>query len=45
MMKAMDSGRGQGAKHSDTSWYREHLQRRHRPEDALSCFEIPVSER
>ncbi len=39
MMKAMDSGRGQGAKRSDTSLYREHLQRRHRPEDALSCFE------
>jgi hypothetical protein len=40
MMKAMDSGRGQGAKRSDTSWYHEHLQRRHRHEDALSCSDI-----
>jgi hypothetical protein len=44
MMKAMDSGRGQGAKRSDTRRYREHLQCGHRPEDALSCFEISVSE-
>jgi len=44
MMKAMDSGRGQAAERSDTGRYREHRQRRHRPEDALSCFEIPVSE-
>ena len=36
MMKAMDSGRGQGAKRSDTPWYREHLPRGHRPEGALS---------
>ena len=42
MMEAMHSGRGQGAKRSDTRWYREHLQRRHRPDAALSCFEISV---
>ena len=41
--KAMDSARGQGANHSDASWHREDLQRRHRVEDALSCFEISVS--
>jgi hypothetical protein len=40
MMKAMDSGRGQGAKRSDPKRYREHLQRGHRPEGALSCFDI-----
>jgi hypothetical protein len=39
-MKAMDSARGQGANHSDTRRYREDLQRRHRVEDALSCFEF-----
>ena len=42
MTKAMDSARGQDASRSDTSWYREDLQRRHRGEDALSCFEISV---
>jgi len=40
MAKAMDSARGQGANPSDTEWYREDLQRGHRAEDALSCFEI-----
>jgi len=44
MMKAMDSGLGQGAEGSDTGRYREHRQRPHRPEDALLCFEIPMSE-
>ena len=29
-----------GAKRSDTRRYREHLQRRHRPEDAVSRFDI-----
>ena len=43
MKKAMDSARGQGANRSDTRRYREDLQRRHRVEDALSCFEISVS--
>jgi hypothetical protein len=42
MKKVMDSARGQGANHSDASWHREDLQRRHRVEDALSCFEISV---
>ena len=40
MVKPMDSGRGLGAKRSDTRRYREHLQRRHRPEDAVSRFDI-----
>ncbi len=40
MMKAMDSALWLGANRSDTSRYREDLQRRHRAEDALSCFEI-----
>jgi len=40
MTKAMDSRRGRGANRSDTRSYREDLQRRHRGEDALSCFEI-----
>ena len=43
MKKAMDSARGQGANHSDAPRHREDLQRRHRVEDALSCFEISVS--
>jgi hypothetical protein len=43
MMKATDSAPGLGANHSDTSWYREDLQRRRGAEDALSCFEISVS--
>jgi hypothetical protein len=43
MKKAMDSARGQGANHSDALWHREDLQRGHRVEDALSCFEISVS--
>jgi hypothetical protein len=43
MTKAMDSRRGQGANRSDTSGYREDLQRRHRREDALSCFDISVA--
>ena len=43
MMKVMDSARGQGANRSDASWHRKDLQRRHRVEDALSCFEIYVS--
>jgi hypothetical protein len=42
MKKAMDSARGQGANRSDALWHREDLQRRHRVEDALSCFEISV---
>jgi len=36
-MKSMRSGSGQGANRSDTSWYREDLQRRHGPEGAISC--------
>jgi hypothetical protein len=40
MMKAMDSARGQGANHSNTRRYCEDLQRCHRVEDTLSCFEI-----
>ena len=44
MTKAMDSVRGQGANHSDAQWHREDLQRSHRVEDALSCFEISGSE-
>jgi hypothetical protein len=44
MMKAMDSAVGLGANRSDTGRYREDLQRRHTVEDALSCFEIPVSQ-
>ncbi len=40
MMKAMDSALWPGANRSDTSWYREDLQQRHRAEDALSFFEI-----
>ena len=40
MVKPMDSGRGLGAKRSDTRRYREHLQRRHRPEDTVSRFDI-----
>jgi hypothetical protein len=43
MMKAMDLASGLGANRSDTSWYREDLQRRHEAKDALSCFEISVS--
>jgi hypothetical protein len=39
----MDSARWQGANHSDASWHGEDLQRRHRVEDALSCFDISVS--
>jgi hypothetical protein len=42
MTKAMHSARGLGANRSDTFWYREDLQRRHRVEGALSCFEISV---
>jgi hypothetical protein len=40
MMKAMDSARGQGVNHSNAKWHCEDLQRRHRVEDTLSCFEI-----
>lgn len=40
MTKVMDSARGQGANRSDSQSYREDLQRRHRVEDALSCFDI-----
>jgi hypothetical protein len=43
MAKVVDSRRGQGANRSDTLWYREDLQRRHRREDALSCFDISVA--
>jgi hypothetical protein len=31
---------GQGAKHSDIPWYREHLQCRTRRKDTVSCFDI-----
>ena len=41
-MKAMDSVSARGAKHSDTDWYRDDLQRRHEAEGALSCLEISV---
>jgi len=34
---------GQGAKRSDTQWYREHLQRRPGRKDAVSCFDIAGS--
>jgi len=44
MVKVMDSMRGQGAKRSDTGRYREHWQRRHRVEGALSRFEISGAE-
>ena len=40
MGKPMDSRRWLGAKRSDTRRYREHLQRRHRREDAVSRFDI-----
>ncbi len=40
MVKVMDSARGQSAHRSDTEWYREDVQRRHRVEDTLSRFEI-----
>jgi hypothetical protein len=43
MKKAMHSRREQGANHSDASWHREDLQRRHRREGAFSCFEVSVS--
>jgi len=43
-MKAMDSAWWQGANRSNTEWYCEDLQRRHRVEDALSCFEISGSQ-
>jgi hypothetical protein len=43
-MKAMDSARGQGANRSNAQWHCEDAQRRHRVEDALSCFEISVSQ-
>jgi hypothetical protein len=36
-MKSMDSLARPGANHSDTSWYREDLQRRMASEDAISC--------
>jgi len=39
-MKPMDLRSGQGAKRSDTQWYREHLQRRPGRKDAVSCFDI-----
>ena len=41
MTKAMDSALG--ANRSDAHWHREDLQRGHRVEDALSCFEISVA--
>ena len=44
MMKAMDSIRGQGANHSNARRHCEDLQRSHRVEGALSCFEISGSE-
>ncbi len=44
MMKAMDSARGQGANRSHTKWCCEDLQRRHRAEGVLSCFEVFVSQ-
>jgi replicative superfamily II helicase len=43
MMKAMDLASWLGANRSDTSWYREDLQRRHGAKDALSCSEISVA--
>jgi hypothetical protein len=43
MKKAMHSARWQGAIRSDAPWHREDLQRGHRVEGALSCFEIYVS--
>ncbi len=36
-MKSMDSLARLDANHSDTSWYREDLQRRLANEDAISC--------
>jgi hypothetical protein len=33
----MDLFARQGAKHSDTLWYREHLQRRMADKDAVLC--------
>jgi hypothetical protein len=43
MTKTMDSGRGQGANHSDALWHRADLQRGHRDEDAFSCSETSES--
>jgi len=37
VMKSMHFGSWQGAKRSDTGWYREDLQRRHGPKGAISC--------
>ena len=36
----MDLGRGPSARRSDIRRYREHLQRRHRPDDTVSRFDI-----
>ncbi len=44
MMKAVDSARWQGANHSNAFWHCEDLQRGHRAEDALSCFETSAPE-
>jgi hypothetical protein len=35
-MKSMDFELGEGANHSDTSWYREDLQRSHGLKDTIS---------
>jgi hypothetical protein len=39
-MKSMRFVSGQGANRSDTSWYREDLQRRHGAKGAISCARI-----
>jgi len=43
MTKARHSVRGQGANHSDARSHRADLQRRHRIEGTLLCFEISVA--
>ena len=43
MTKAMHSARGQGANRSNARRHCEDLQRGHRVEGALSCFEISVA--
>ena len=43
MTKVMDSARGPGANRSNAFWHCEDLQRRHRDEGALLCFETSVA--
>ena len=43
MTKAIHSGRGQGVNRSNAQRHCEDLQRGHRVEGTLSCFEISVA--